>query len=85
MRILRENESKAMVYKDELKLKGGTDIDPTQIKLELNLLQRKYDLLEDRENQIQKLISIYAKKNNSKDLNGFIGELSKILTSKPKK
>ena len=74
-----------MVYKDELKLKGSTDMDPTQIKLELNLLQRKYDILEDRENQMQKLISAYAKKNNSKDLNGFISELSKILNSKPKK
>ena len=74
-----------MLYKYDFKIKVVTDIDPNQIKLELNLLQRKYDLLEDRENQIQKLISIYAKKNNSKDLNGFIGELSKILTSKPKK
>jgi hypothetical protein len=67
-------------------MNGSSDIDPTQIKLELSLLQRKFEILEDRELEIQKLCNGYAKNSrNSKDLQAFIAELNKILNSKSTK
>lgn len=66
-------------------MKQSSDIDPTQIKLELSLLQRKYEILEEREIQLQKLCNNYSKKSNSKDLQAFLSEVNKILNSKPKK
>lgn len=65
---------------------NGTDIDPTQIKLELSLLQRKHEILEERELQIVRLINGYSKNTkNSKDLQQFIAELNKILNTKASK
>lgn len=65
---------------------NGTDIDPTQIKLELSLLQRKHEILEERELQIVRLINGYSKNTkNSKDLQQFIAELNKILSTKASK
>lgn len=85
MKILRENEKNESNVKSELKLKASSDIDPTQIKLELSLLQRKYEILEERELQIQRLCNGYAKNNRmSKDLQQFIAELNKILAAKGK-
>ena len=81
---MRENQDNESEYKHQQKLVSA-DMDPTQIKLEFNLLQRKYDILEEKETQIQKLCSSYSKKNNNKELGEFLKELTKILNGKPKK
>lgn len=59
-------------------------MDPSQIKLELSLLQRKYDILAEREKALQKLCSITIGKKNTKELDIFVNEVMKILNSKPK-
>ena len=81
---MRENQSNESEFKHQQKLVSA-DMDPTQIKLEFNLLQRKYDILEEKEAQLQKLCSIYSKKNNNKELVDILKEITKILNSKPKK
>lgn len=86
LKILRETERNETFIRSEVIMNGGTDIDPTQIKLELSLLQRKYEILEDREMQIVRLCNGYAKNPKiGKELQQFIGELNKILNSKPAK
>lgn len=84
LRIMRENESKEMTYKQEYKLQVA-DSDPNQLKLEMALLQKKYDILEDKENQLNKLCNAYAKQKMSKELQAFYNEVLKILNSKPRK
>lgn len=84
---MRENErNETFVKSDLIKINGSTDIDPTQIKLELSLLQRKHEILEEREMQIIRLCNGYAKNQKiGKDLQQFIAEINKILSSKAKK
>jgi hypothetical protein len=77
-------EDTAKINKDDLRLTTRNDMDPSQIKLELSLLQRKYDILSDREKALQKLCSASIGKKNSKDLDMFINEIIKILNSKSK-
>ena len=60
-------------------------MDPNQIKLELSLLQKKYDILEDRENQLNRLCNSYAKQKVSKEVQQLLNEVVRILNSKPKK
>ena len=81
---MRENQMNESEFKHQHKLVSA-DMDPTRIKLEFNLLQRKYDILEEREIQLQKLCSSYSKKNNNKEMTEFLKEMTKILSSKPKK
>lgn len=86
LRILRANEKNESSSKTEIKMNGSTDIDPTQIKLELSLLQRKFEILEEREIQIIRLCNGYSKNRRlSKDLQQFISDLNAILNSKAKK
>jgi len=83
---MRDNERKTQNYKEEVQLKAGGEIDAAQIKLEYSLLQRKYEILEEKEEQLQRLCASQSKKqNNSKDLQAFLSEMTKILNSKPKK
>lgn len=82
MKIYREDTAK--INKDDLRLKTRTDMDPSQIKLELSLLQRKYEILAEREKALQKLCSITIGKKNTKELDIFVNEVMKILNSKPK-
>ena len=59
------------------------DMDPAQIKLELSLLQNKYDIICDRETAIKSLCSKQSKQTrNSKDLSLFLSEIMKILNGK---
>ncbi|CAF0814643.1 unnamed protein product, partial [Brachionus calyciflorus] len=85
LKILREHESKENTYKEDFKMKQSHDIDPTQIKLELSLLQRKYEILEEKEIQLNKLCNNYLKKNIGKESQALLNEIIKILNSKPKK
>jgi hypothetical protein len=62
------------------------DMDPAQTKLELSLLQNKYDILKERDMALKNLCSTQIKHpKNSKDLSLFISEVMKILNSKAKK
>ncbi len=83
--MMRDNERKTQNYKEEVQLKAGGEIDAAQIKLEYSLLQRKYEILEEKEEQLHRLCASQAKKQNSKDLQAFLSEITKILNSKPKK
>lgn len=78
-------EDTAKINNDDLRLTTRNDMDPSQIKLELSLLQRKYDALVEKEKAIQKLCSASLNKKNSKDLDMFVNDLMKIINSKPKK
>lgn len=78
-------EDTAKINKDDLRLKTRTDMDPSQIKLELSLLQRKYEILAEREKALQKLCSASIAKKNSKELDIFINEVMKVLNSKKPK
>ncbi len=61
------------------------DADPNQLKLELSLLQKKYELLEDKENQLNRLINSYSKQKMTKEVQLLLNEVIKIMNSKPKK
>lgn len=62
------------------------DMDPAQTKLELSLLQNKFDILNERDTALKSLCSFQAKQSkNSKDLSLFLSEVMKILNSKTKK
>ena len=64
----------------------GSDLDPTQIKLELSLLQRKFDLLDDREKQLDRLCQEWSNKGKlQKETQILLSEITRILKSKPKK
>jgi hypothetical protein len=84
LRIMRENESREMSFKHDYKHKAA-DMDPNHIKLELSLLQKKFDIIEDRENQLHKLCNSYAKQKLTKEVQQFLNEVVRILNSKPKK
>lgn len=59
-------------------------MDPAQIKLELSLLQNKFDILNERETSIKDLCSKQIKNTkNSKDLNLFLSAIMKVLNGKP--
>lgn len=61
-------------------------MDPAQIKLELSLLQNKFDILNEREALIKELCSKQIKNiKNSKDLNVFLSDIMKILNGKANK
>ena len=64
---------------------GSSELDPAQLKLEFNLLQRKYEILDEREKLLQKLVFNAKKKKASKDLATFLDDLNEILNSKVKK
>lgn len=58
-------------------------MDPAQIKLELSLLQNKFDILNERETSIKDLCSKQIKNTkNSKDLNLFLSAIMKVLNGK---
>ncbi len=62
------------------------DMDPAQTKLELSLLQNKYDILKERDMALKNLCSTQIKNpKNTKDLSLFLSDVMKILNSKPKK
>lgn len=77
-------EDTAKINKDDLRFTTRADMDPSQIKLELSLLQRKYEILAEKEKAIQKLCTASLSKKNSKDLDIFVNDLMKIINSKPK-
>ena len=62
------------------------DMDPAQIKLELSLLQKKFDILNERDIALKTLCSYQAKQpKNSKDLAIFINDVLKLLNGKKSK
>ena len=64
----------------------GSDMDPAQIRLELSLMEKKFEMLDDRERKIERLCSEWlANKKISKETQTFINEVTRILKSKPKK
>ena len=70
----------------ELSVPKFFDMDPAQTKLELSLLQNKFDILNERDMALKSLCSLQVKHTkNSKDLSLFLSEIMKILNSKPKK
>jgi hypothetical protein len=73
-----------MAHRQEYTMKAA-DADPNQLKLELSLLQKKYELFEDKENQLNRLINSYSKQKLSKDVQILLNEVIKIMNSKPKK
>ena len=88
LKIIRENEKNKSTVNCELKMMNNNNMefDPTQIKLEMSLLQRKFEILEERELQVQKLFNRFKNNaKNSKDLQLFLSELNIILNSKSTK
>jgi hypothetical protein len=81
---VRDNESKQMTHKQDYS-HGKTDVDPNQLKLELSLLQKKYELFEDKENQLNRLINSYSKTKMAKETQLLLNDVIKIMNSKPKK
>jgi hypothetical protein len=73
-----------MTHRQDYKMKTA-DADPNQLKLELSLLQKKYELLEDKENQLNRLINSYSKQKMTKEVQLLLNEVIKIMNSKPKK
>lgn len=90
LKIFREQEKLDPTHESEIFLEHQNtkffDLDPTVLKLELSLLQNKYDILNEKDKALQKLCAIQAcKQKNSKDLNLFLNEIMKVLNSKSKK
>ena len=60
--------------------KSSFEINPGTIKLEIALLQKKYDILNEREKALHRLCTITLNhKKNSKDLQQFLADMMKIL------
>ena len=90
LKIFREQEKLNPVHESDIFLESQStkffDMDPSLLKLELSLLQNKYDILSEKDKALQKLCATQVSKNkNSKDLNIFLNETMKILNGKPKK
>ena len=61
-------------------------VDVDKLKLEFDLVQRKYAALADKDRQIHDLIAHYTSHGKmSKDLQVFINEMMRIMNKKPNK
>jgi hypothetical protein len=84
LKTARENEELELLSKEEVKLNELVEMDPAQMKLELSLLQRKFNLLEEREKKLSALCESFLKNQPNKETQVFIAEVTKILNSRLK-
>jgi hypothetical protein len=75
--------------KKELKLfreqeEHELNMDSSQLKVELRLLQRKHKDLADREELLKKLCIEWSKKTNNKEVHSLLNDINKIMNKKLK-